>query len=247
MLTILRVILVVVLAIFMSVAGLLYSLVRFRNPNNVRVVSKWISKLHVFLGLKVECRYLDNAYDIGPCIYIANHQNNYDLVTMGAMVMPRTVTVGKKSLIWIPFFGLLYWLTGNVLLDRDNKSKAHETMDDLANRIKDDNLSIWMFPEGTRSRGRGLMPFKLGAFHLAIQAGVPIVPICCSEQHEKVDLNRRDNGWVICEMLEPIDTTGMSRSDVRRIAKDIRKQMTEKIEDLNQQVAEREAQEKQQA
>ena len=69
-------------------------------------------------------------------------------------------------------------------------------MTELARRINKDNLSIWMFPEGTRSRGRGLLPFKTGAFHAAIAAGVPIVPVVGSTTHNKIDLNRWDNGKV---------------------------------------------------
>ncbi|WP_204271450.1 1-acyl-sn-glycerol-3-phosphate acyltransferase, partial [Citrobacter freundii] len=64
----------------------------------------------------------------GPSIYIGNHQNNFDMVTMSNAVQPNTVTVGKKSLVFIPFFGQLYWITGNILIDRGNRSKAHSTI-----------------------------------------------------------------------------------------------------------------------
>ncbi len=74
----------------------------------------------------------------------------------------------------------MYWVTGNILIDRENRTKAHGTMNEVARRIHDDDLSVWMFPEGTRSRGRGLLPFKTGAFYAAIAAGVPIVPVVCS-------------------------------------------------------------------
>ena len=66
-------------------------------------------------------------------------------------------------------------------------------------------LSIWMFPEGTRSRGRGLLPFKTGAFHTAMQAGVPIVPVVASSYANQIDLNRWDNGEVLIEMLPPLE------------------------------------------
>ena len=75
------------------------------------------------------------------------------------------------------FVGELYWLTGNILIDRANRSKAMDTISQVAEQIKKNKVSVWMFPEGTRSRGRGLLPFKTGAFHAAIAAQVPIVPI----------------------------------------------------------------------
>jgi 1-acyl-sn-glycerol-3-phosphate acyltransferase len=59
-------------------------------------------------------------------------------------------------------FGLLYWLTGNLLIDRNNRAKAHGTIAQVVKHIQKRNISVWMFPEGTRSRGRGLLPFKTG-------------------------------------------------------------------------------------
>lgn len=164
MLKVIRIIVVAICCILICVIGSLYSLINFKNPNNVAVFAHWFARLHPLFGLKVEYRYPQGADKFERCIYVGNHQNNYDMVTISHMVMPRTVSVGKKSLIWIPFFGVLYWITGNIFIDRENRSKAHSTMTTLAKRIHKDNLSIWMFPEGTRSRGRGLLPLKPAHF-----------------------------------------------------------------------------------
>ncbi|MGM1326331.1 1-acylglycerol-3-phosphate O-acyltransferase, partial [Klebsiella michiganensis] len=161
-------------------------------------------KLSPVFGLKVELRKPADAESYGNAIYIANHQNNYDMVTASNIVQPPTVTVGKKSLAWIPFFGQLYWLTGNLLIDRNNRAKAHGTIAEVVNAFKKRNISFWMFPEGTRSRGRGLLPFKTGAFHAAVAAGVPIIPVCVSNTSNKINLNRLNNGLVIVEMLPPV-------------------------------------------
>ncbi len=236
MLKLARVILVVICCILICVLGTIYSFIRFRNPSNVGVMARWFGRLHPLFGLKLDYRFLPQAPS--RCIYIGNHQNNYDMVTISYMVLPRTVSVGKKSLIWVPFFGILYWVTGNILLDRDNRSKAHSTMSELAHRINDDNLSIWMFPEGTRSRGRGLLPFKTGAFHAAVAAGVPIVPVVCSTTHNKIDLNRWDNGNVICEMMEPIDVSTYTKDNVRELANYCHDLMARRIAELDSEVAE---------
>ena len=236
MLKLARVILVVICCILICVLGTIYSFIRFRNPSNVGVMARWFGRLHPLFGLKLDYRFLPQAPS--RCIYIGNHQNNYDMVTISYMVLPRTVSVGKKSLIWVPFFGILYWVTGNILLDRDNRSKAHSTMSELARRINDDNLSIWMFPEGTRSRGRGLLPFKTGAFHAAVAAGVPIVPVVCSTTHNKIDLNRWDNGIVICEMMEPIDVSTYTKDNVRELANYCHDLMARRIAELDAEVAE---------
>ncbi|WP_101774586.1 1-acylglycerol-3-phosphate O-acyltransferase [Pasteurella oralis] len=237
MLKLLRTIVIVFCCILICVFGSIYSFIRFKNPSNVGIMARWFGRLHPLFGLKVEHRFPNNADKVGRCIYIGNHQNNYDMVTISYMVMPRTVSVGKKSLIWVPFFGILYWVTGNILIDRENRTKAHGTMNEVARRINDDNLSVWMFPEGTRSRGRGLLPFKTGAFYAAIAAGVPIVPVVCSTTHHKIDLNCWDNGKVICEMLEPIDISGYDKDNVRELAAYCHQLMAKRIAELDAEIA----------
>lgn len=85
-----------------------------------------------------------------------------------------------------------------------------------------------MFPEGTRSRGRGLLPFKTGAFHAAIAAGVPIIPVCVSTTSNKINLNRLHNGLVIVEMLPPIDISQYGKDQVRELAAHCRSIMEQK-------------------
>ena len=239
MLKLLRIFIVTICCILICVLGTVYSFIRFKNPSNVGIMARWFGRLHPLFGLKVEYRFPNSINKLSSAIYIGNHQNNYDMVTISYMVRPRTVSVGKKSLIWIPFFGILYWITGNIFLDRENRTKAHSTMAQLAHRINEDNLSIWMFPEGTRSRGRGLLPFKTGAFHAAISAGVPIIPVVCSTTHNKINLNRWNNGIVICEMLDPIDVSGYSKDNVRDLATYCHDLMEKRIAELDMEIAKR--------
>ncbi|MGG4624957.1 1-acylglycerol-3-phosphate O-acyltransferase [Serratia odorifera] len=241
MLLILRAVFVTLFCILVCIFGSIYCLFSPRNPRHVATFGHLFGRLSTIFGLKVEVRRPTGADDYGNCIYIANHQNNYDMVTASNAVQPRTVTVGKKSLAWIPFFGPLYWLTGNLLIDRDNRAKAHGTISQVVEQIGKRNISIWMFPEGTRSRGRGLMPFKTGAFHAAITAGVPVVPICVSNTSNKIKLNRWNNGHVIVEMLEPIDTSKYGKENVRELATHCRELMQVKIAQLDEEVAQREA------
>lgn len=244
MLSILRLIVVVIYSILVCVFGCIYCLFSPRNPKHVATFGHMFGRLAPVFGLKVERRLPPDAANFGNAIYIANHQNNYDMVTASSIVQPPTVTVGKKSLVWIPFFGLLYWLTGNLLIDRNNRSRAHSTIAAVVDQFKKRRISIWMFPEGTRSRGRGLLPFKTGAFHAAIAAGVPVIPVCVSNTSNKIKLNRLNNGLVIVEMLPPIDTSAWGKDQVRDLAAHCRDIMAAKIAELDQEVAEREAAEK---
>ena len=245
MLLILRAIIVVIYCIIVCILGSIYCLFSPRNPKHVATFGHMFGRLAPVFGLKVETRLPAGYEQFGNAIYIANHQNNYDMVTASNIVLPPTVTVGKKSLAWLPFFGQLYWLTGNLLIDRNNRAKAHSTIAEVVNAFKKRKISFWMFPEGTRSRGRGLLPFKTGAFHAAIAAGVPIIPVCVSYTSNKINLNRLDNGLVIVEMLPPVDTSAWSKDKVRELAAYCREMMIAKIDELDQEVARREAAKKQ--
>ncbi|EDK28243.1 1-acyl-sn-glycerol-3-phosphate acyltransferase [Vibrionales bacterium SWAT-3] len=237
MIAILRIFALAIFAILMFVFGCGYCLLSPRNPKHVFTFGRYFGRMSKVFGIKLELRIPEDAYSRGQHVYVANHQNNWDLFTVSSAVTPKVVTVGKKSLAWMPLFGQLYWLTGNILIDRANRSKAFGTIDQVVDNLKDSDVSVWMFPEGTRSRGRGLLPFKTGAFHAAIGAGLPIIPIVCSSTGG-VKLNRWNNGHVIVEMLDPINTEGYDKSNVRELANLTREQMAAKLEELDKEVIE---------
>ncbi|AMA64985.1 1-acyl-sn-glycerol-3-phosphate acyltransferase [Candidatus Arsenophonus lipoptenae] len=218
MLAVIRIFIVIIFTILVCILGFIYCLFNPRNPRHVMYFGRLFGKLSYIFGITIITRIPLKAKNYGPSIYIGNHQNNYDMITMSNVVQPNTITVGKKSLLFIPFFGLLYWLTGNILIDRTHRMKSYYTIARIVKQIKKKKISIWMFPEGTRSRGKGLLPFKTGAFHVAIAAGVPIVPICLSETYGRIKLNRWNNGIVIVEMLEPIDTTKYNKENIQELS-----------------------------
>ncbi|QUM83293.1 MULTISPECIES: 1-acylglycerol-3-phosphate O-acyltransferase [unclassified Moritella] len=233
MLLISRLVLVMLFMIYLLIMSVLRFSLQPRNPKHVACVARNFSRLARLMGVKLIVRKPADLNDGGPYVFVGNHQNNFDLMTMTAAVQPGTVSVGKKSLVWVPIFGFVYWLSGNILIDRNNKSKAVGTISEVADRIRKGHLSIWMFAEGTRSRGRGLLPFKTGAFHTAMQAEVPIVPVCCSNTHNKINLNRWDNGEVIIEIMAPIPTVGLERRSVRKLSTDVHAIMKKRIDELS--------------
>ncbi|WP_154124709.1 1-acylglycerol-3-phosphate O-acyltransferase [Grimontia hollisae] len=234
---ILRLLAVALFAIVMFVFGCGYCLFSPRNPKHVYTFGRLFGKLSSLFGIKLHLRQSEASKAVGTCVYIANHQSNWDLVTVSNAVRPRAVTVGKKSLAYIPIFGTLYWLTGNILIDRNNRSKAVGTIGQVVDQIKDNDVSVWLFPEGTRSRGRGLLPFKTGAFHAAMGAGVPIVPIVCSSTNH-LSASRGDNGHIIVEVMDPISIEGYSKENVRELAQKCHDIMAAKLAELDAEVAE---------
>ncbi|WP_413111164.1 1-acylglycerol-3-phosphate O-acyltransferase [Thaumasiovibrio sp. DFM-14] len=238
MIFVLRLMATAVFAVLMFVFGCTWCLLSPRDPKHVKTFGRLFSKMSRIYGIQLEVRFPDNGESEEPSVYVANHQSNWDLWTVSGAVMPRTVTVGKKSLLWLPLFGQLYWITGNILIDRKNRSKAMGTIGQVVDKIKQNRVSIWMFPEGTRSRGRGMLPFKTGAFHAAIGAEVPVVPIVCSSTSH-LKLGRWNNGHVIVEILPPVSVAEYKKEDVRDLAEICRTQMSEKLAALDAEVAQR--------
>lgn len=213
MLALIRIILFGIWIVLITSIGIVLCLARPKHPENLRDLCYMIQLGKYILGVKLIKRNLHHLDDNHPAIVISNHQSNWDILPGAYMIPPRTYTVGKKSILFIPFFGLFYYLTGNILIDRSNKKRAFGIMDAAANAVKNENKSIWIMPEGTRSRGRGLMPFKKGPFIAAIKAQRPIVPIAWSHYVGKLNFNKWHAGTIIADVLPPISTEGLTLDD----------------------------------
>lgn len=203
MLAIVRFLTLLIYFILMNTLLLLVFILRPFHRNSVAMGGKWYSSMAKIMGLKV---VVQNRQVIDPnqtYVCIANHQNSFDLMTICKAAFNGVVTVGKKSLIWIPFFGLIYYFSGNIMIDRKNSGKARDTLKFTAKKILDGNFSVWFFPEGTRSYGRGLLPFKTGAFRIAEQTSKSLLMICASDTHQQIKWNRWNNGTVLIKFYEP--------------------------------------------
>ncbi|QOY70273.1 1-acylglycerol-3-phosphate O-acyltransferase [Pseudomonas sp. OST1909] len=238
MLFLLRMLLMGLHFMIAGVLGVLLGVCRPFNPDNSRLCARlyalpamWILRLKV----RTDVDSLRNKP--GTCVVIANHQSNYDLFVLGNVVPHRTVCIAKKSLKWVPLFGQLFWLAGNVLIDRGNAHKARRAMLTTTQTLQHKDTSIWVFPEGTRNLGKGLLPFKKGAFHMAIAAGVPIVQVCVSNYVTQMQLNRWNSGELLIRSLPPIPTTGMTVDDIPQLMLDCHAQMTACIETMDRELA----------
>ena len=233
MLYLIRTIITSLWIFFSCFVGILVGIIRPLDPRNIKISTDLFSFGRYLLGAEVEVRNKEILDPARPCVFICNHQDNLDIIA-GSCVLPKqTVTIGKKSLIFIPFFGQFFWLSGNILIDRKNKKRAFFAMDIAANIIKEKKLSIWIMPEGTRSKGRGLLPFKKGAFITAIKAQVPIVPIAMSSYVKHLRLGKWKSGKIIIQVLPPIPTLGLKLEDtdtLKKMAYDLVKETIEKLD-----------------
>lgn len=206
------------------------------HKDNVHIAGQLYSMMAKIVGLKLIVRK-DPAVKLNePYVFIANHQNSFDVITICKAAVPGVVTIGKKSLKWIPIFGQIYWLSGNILIDRKNSGKARNTLDIAANKIANKKTSVWLFPEGTRSYGRGILPFKQGAFRLAKSTNEPVVMVTASNLHKKVKWNRWNNGIVLIDIAAP-EALNEDQS-IKEWMGYFNDQMKQKFEQINAQVDE---------
>lgn len=108
-------------------------------------------------------------------VMVSNHQSGADIIVL-FLLWAHFKWVAKKSLFLYPFIGWNMWLNRYISLERGKGSSMRKMMADAARTIKEGN-SVMIFPEGTRSKDGRLQPFKTGAFHLALENRVPILPI----------------------------------------------------------------------
>lgn len=184
-------------------------------------------------GYKVRVDGMSKLYSSQPAIYVGNHQSNIDVVTMGCLYPYNTVVIGKKQLKWVPLFGLFYVGTGMIMIDRKSRTNSVAGLDQAKAAMDERGCSIWIFAEGTRNRGRSaLLPFKKGAFHIAIRAQVPIVPIVHQHLYSYFDIaNKRINNEqeILVRILDPVPTRGMTLDDLPKLMALVRSKMIEAL------------------
>ena len=112
----------------------------------------------------------------GPAVYAANHSSALDILVVLAQLPVDVKIIHKQSLSHVPVFGWSIALAGHIPIDRSNPFRARRSLERAAERIRG-GTSVLVFPEGTRSRDGAVGHFKRGSFGLAIDAGVPVVPV----------------------------------------------------------------------
>jgi 1-acyl-sn-glycerol-3-phosphate acyltransferase len=112
-----------------------------------------------------------------PAIYISNHSSTLDIFLIIAMGLPKVRYIAKYELLYNPLFGVMGWLTGQIFIKRQDSEKAVATLNHAYKKIRRQELSLYVAPEGTRIVGGKIGPFKKGAFRMAMDLQYPIVPI----------------------------------------------------------------------
>lgn len=195
-----------------------------RNHWFIKLSMKYISKLY---GIECEVKGRENLESEESYILVANHQSSIDCLGMFEIWPERCACFIKKELKYAGPFGLAAILCGTVWVDRVNTKNAVDTMKSTVKQIKDKRLKLFIFPEGTRNHEGSLMPFKKGAFHLAVQAQIPIVPCVFSSYSEfySKQEKRFSPGKFTLTVLPKISTKGLTPDNVAELTEKVRDQM----------------------
>ncbi len=180
---------------------------------------RWGKALLWAAGVRVKLEGVENLLTDRPQIIVSNHQSWFDVFVLAAHLPVRYRFVAKQELEKIPIFGPAWKSCGHVSVDRGNKEAAVEALDQAWREVREDKLTMIVFPEGTRSHDGRLQPFKKGAFVLAVQGQVPIVPVAVMGTWEIMPKGaaRVRSGVVTMRIGTPIPTEGSTIRDRNRI------------------------------
>lgn len=161
------------------------------------------------IGMKLNVRGEENLWKRRPAVVLMNHQSKADSIVMTKLLRRDIAGVGKKEIANSPLLGKVMEYAGTVLIDRKNADSAIEAMKPLISVLQTEKRSVIIAPEGTRTSSTRLAPFKKGPFHLAMQAGVPIIPVVI---HNTIDVCPKHDSYyrpaiVDVDVLPPIDTS----------------------------------------
>ena len=202
----------------------LYALSGSRRDSLNFSISLFAETASALIGLDLDVRGRENLWKQRPAIFMFNHQSNADMLIMASLIRRDIVGVGKRELKNLPVIGPLMGAAGVVFIDRSDRQAAIETMKPLVQAMQEEKKSLVIAPEGTRAPTRKLGAFKKGGFHVAIQSGVPIVPVVI---HNSGDISPKGDkifrsGTVHVDVLPAIETTDWSVANIDEHVADVR-------------------------
>lgn len=185
-------------------------------------------------GIRVEAEGLDRLDPGGPQVIVANHQSLLDILALFRALPVSLRFVAKMELSRVPVFGSAMRRAGHVFIDRSNRMQAVEVMRDAGERMKEEGLTLGLFPEGTRSRGRGLRRFRRGSFVLAIETRTTMVPVAVDGGARILPAGERrvHPGTLRVRCGDPVEMEGLDRDDRDRLLQAARASIDAMLEEM---------------
>lgn len=181
---------------------------------------QWMMRLGRFiLGIDLEVSGLGRIDRGTPCIFMSNHASFLDAPLLMAVIDRPARAIVKRFVFHIPILGLGMRYAGYVPLDKEGAGAGKKSLDRAARLIKEKRYSFLIYPEGTRSRDGKLLRFRRGGFFLAIEAGLPIVPVTMRGTQELMPRGtwRIRKGLVRIAFHEPVPVAGYSQETMSEL------------------------------
>ncbi|MDP7417172.1 MAG: lysophospholipid acyltransferase family protein [Desulfobacterales bacterium] len=202
----------ILVTFFWGIVIILASVI-IHNENFIHNIAKiWAKSILFASRIRVTVTGYSNI-DLGRSyIYMSNHQSNFDIPVLLAYLDTQFRWLAKAELFKIPIFGSSMKRAGYISINRSNRRSAFESLKEAARKIRN-GVSVLIFPEGTRSRDGNIRAFKKGGFVLAVDSGVPVVPIVIHGTWSIMSKKgiRIKPGNVVIEILKPIETSDYTR------------------------------------
>lgn len=195
------------------------------------IMRLYIRLINLTCGVKITSEGAEKLSADKPYLIAANHQSLFDIPACFEALPGRLRMLAKKELFKIPVFGWGLWATGHVNIDRENRDSAIKSVDDAIDRIHTEKISPVVYPEGTRSPDGTVQKFKKGAFVLAINAGLDIVPVTIIGSWDilpKKSLIVRSGRIHVC-IHDPIPTKGLDIKARTELAKETNRIVEERF------------------
>lgn len=167
-------------------------------------------------------------------VSLFNHTSLLDAMIVTACMPPGSVAAIKREALYIPFVGLALWALGFLLIDRGRTDRAKRVLARAAERMQAERLTVFIAPEGTRSRDGALLPFKKGPFHIARVSGAPLVPMIIDGGQHVHPLGKAitQPGVVRVRFLPPIATDGLTAEELGPFVEQVHATMRAGLEAL---------------
>lgn len=196
-----------------------------------KVAGIWARSILTVSRIKVTVKGLSNIDSIKSCIYMPNHQSNFDIPVLLGHLNVQFRWLAKVELFRIPLFGHAMRRAGYISIDRSNRKSAFKSLKRAATIIRE-GVSVIIFPEGTRNKESNIGPFKKGGFVLAVDSEVSIVPVIIHGTRKimptkKLLIQPRD---VILEIQKPIETKNYTRKTKEDLMEKVRQIISDSFE-----------------
>lgn len=178
------------------------------------------------IGIRVKVAQRASLDPDRPYVFVSNHQNLLDILALAGNLPYPFGFVAKAELRRVPFLGFAIRNSASVFVDRTDPRKSLESLQKAGERIRSGN-SVLVFAEGSRSYGPVLNPFKKGAFALALEAGVPIIPVTIIDAYRLMDERNHTArpGTIHIVVGTPISTEGRRRKDIPAVMEEVKNQI----------------------